>query len=90
MMLPEPETNPQQNKFGALSVNQLGAQITLLEMRKALNIEDYPLKIEQQSVRDQGVSTRAASNRRSCEILKVFFWGFKEDLIYLFQNKFFV
>ena len=22
--------------------------------------------------------------------LKVFFWGFKEDLIYLFQNKFFV
>ena len=22
-------------------------------------------------------------------IMKVFFWGFKEDLIYLFQNKFF-
>ena len=36
-------------------------------MWKALNIEDYPLKIEQQSLRDQGVSTRAASNGRPCE-----------------------
>ena len=56
------------NKFQALSVNQLGAQIKLGEMWKALNVKDYPLKIEQQSISSQGVSTRAATNGRPCEI----------------------
>ena len=37
------------NKFNVMSVNQLNAQIKLLELWKALNIKDYPLKIEQQS-----------------------------------------
>ena len=37
-------------------------------MWKALSIEDYPLKIEQQNTCDRNVSTRAASRGRPCEI----------------------
>ena len=37
-------------------------------MLKALNIKDYPLKIEQQSTSNQGVSTRAAIRGQPCEI----------------------
>ena len=36
-------------KFGVLSVNQLNAQVKLAEIWKALHVDDYPLKIEQQN-----------------------------------------
>ena len=49
-------------------MNQLDAQIKLVEMWKVLNLEDYPLKIEQQSTSNQGVSTRAASRGKPREI----------------------
>ena len=55
-------------KFGILSVNQLNAQIKLLEVWKALNFEDYPLKIEQQSVPQTGVITRASTKGRPINI----------------------
>ena len=48
-------------KFGMLSVNQLNAQMKLVEIWKALNVGDYPLKIERQSTQTNGVSTRADS-----------------------------
>ena len=45
----------------------------------------YGLRGQQQfSVNDGSI------NDGRVERVKVFFWGFKEDLIYLFQNKFFV
>ena len=43
-----------------MSVNQLNAQVKLLEVWKALNLPDYPLKIKQQSVAETGISTRAS------------------------------
>ena len=39
-----------------LSVNQLNAQVKLLEVWKAMNVEDYPLKIKQQEVSKTDVS----------------------------------
>ena len=36
-------------KFKAVSVNQLNAQIKLLEIWTSLNIVDYPLKIQKQA-----------------------------------------
>ena len=42
----------------------LNAQIKLLEMWKALNVEDYPLKIKQQVLNSQGAATRAALGGR--------------------------
>ena len=48
-------------KFGMLSVNQLNAQVKLVKIWKALNLDDYPLKIERQSTQSNGVSTRADS-----------------------------
>ena len=51
-------------KFNGTSVNRLNAQVKLLEVWKALNIEKYPLKLEQQSTNGPGVSTRADSNGR--------------------------
>ena len=56
--------------FGMLSVNQMNAQIKLLEMRKALNVEDYPLVIIQQKAPALGVSTRAADKGRPIAIGK--------------------
>ena len=38
------------DKFEILSVNQLNAQVKLLEVWKALNLADYPLQIQQQAV----------------------------------------
>ena len=58
------------NKFGMASVNQLNAQCKLLEIWKALNMEDYPLKIEQQAVNQDGVSTRADTRGRPMQIGK--------------------
>ena len=57
-------------KFNLLSVNQLNANVKLVEIWKALNLEDYPLKIEQQSVNSSRVSTRADTKDRSKEIGK--------------------
>ena len=58
------------NKFGMLSVNQLNAQVKLLEMWKALNVGDYPLTIKRQNVPVIGVATRASENGRPIEIGK--------------------
>ena len=57
-------------KFGMLSIDQLNAQIKLVEIWKALNVEDYPLKIDQQAIAENRVSTRADSIGRLIEIGK--------------------
>ena len=51
-----------------LSVNQLNAQVKLLEVWKALNVQKYPLAIKQQSSTHEGVLTRADNKNRPCEI----------------------
>ena len=56
------------DKFGILSINQLNAQVKLLEIWKALNLEDYPLQIKQQSAPPTGMSTRADSKGKVIEI----------------------
>ena len=58
------------DKFGFLSVNQMNAQIKLLETWKAINVEGYPLAIMTQKVPVTGVSTRAAEKGRPVEIGK--------------------
>ena len=50
-------------KFNAMSTNQLNAQIKLLEIWKALNIKDYPLKITQQEVNGQWPGLNPLSGR---------------------------
>ena len=55
-------------KFGMLSVNQLNAQVKLVEMWKAINVDDYPLKVEQQARNEEGVSTRADTTGKPIEI----------------------
>ena len=57
-------------KFGMLSVNQLNAQVKLLEIWKAINVEDYPLKIKQQTTNESGVTTRASEKGRPINIGK--------------------
>ena len=57
-------------KFGMSSVNQLNAQVKLVEIWKALNVDDYPLKIERQSTQSNGVSTRADSRGKPIGIGK--------------------
>ena len=54
-------------KFNMVSVNQLNAQIKLLEMWKSLNVPDYPLEIRQQMTSDGVATTRAAARGRLCE-----------------------
>ena len=53
-----------------LSVNQLNAQIKLVEMWKSENIADYPLKINHQSADPQKVCTRADKIERPIEVGK--------------------
>ena len=55
-------------KFNMLSVNQLNAQIKLLEIWKAINVQDYPLVIQQQMIGDGMATTKAAARGRPCEI----------------------
>ena len=55
-------------KFGALSVNQLNAQIKLLEIWKSQNVQDYPLKIQKQASDTTRACTRAEANERPIEI----------------------
>ena len=56
------------DKFGILSINQLNAQVKLLEIWKALNLEDYPLQIKLQSAPPTGMTTRADSKGKAIEI----------------------
>ena len=56
------------DKFGILSINQLNAQVKLLEIWKALNLEDYPLQIKQQSAPLTGMTTRADLKGKAIEI----------------------
>ena len=53
-----------------LSVNQLNAQVKLLEIWKAINVEDYPLKIKLQTANESGVTTRASEKGRPINIGK--------------------
>ena len=55
-------------KFKMLSVNQLNAKVKLMEIWKAKNVEDYPLKVEQQQNNNQKVNTRADIKERPVEI----------------------
>ena len=57
-------------KFGFMSVNQLNAQVKLLEVWKALHVKDYPLKIMQQTVSQSGTSTRACHKGKPINIGK--------------------
>ena len=49
-------------KFNMLSVNQMNAQIKLLEMWKSVNIINYPIKTSPVKRNDNFVNTRAVSN----------------------------
>ena len=51
-----------------MSINQLNAQIKLMEIWKLIKIEDYPLPIKTQLPSETGVTTRADANKRPCEI----------------------
>ena len=55
-------------KFNMSSVNQLNAQAKLLEVWKALNIEDYPLHIKVQAAPATEATTRASKKGRPIEI----------------------
>ena len=55
-------------KYGVLSINQLNAQVKLLEIWKAMNVEGYPLKIKQQTVQEVGATTRASRKGRPINI----------------------
>ena len=58
------------NKFNMLSTNQLNASVKVLEVWKALNVEDYPLQIARQENHLESINTRAALNRRPIQIGK--------------------
>ena len=55
-------------KFKMFSVNQLNAGIKLLELWKAINVDNYPLMLKQQENNTEGMSTRADTSRRPIEI----------------------
>ena len=55
-------------KCGFLSINQLNAQVKLMEIWKAKNVDNYLLKIKQQESTSETVTTRAAARGRPCEI----------------------
>ena len=55
-------------KFNMFSVNQLNASIKMLEIWKAINVEDYPLKVEKQTSHKLRVSTRADIMEKPIEI----------------------
>ena len=49
-------------KYNLLSVNQLNAQIKILEIWKATHINQYPAKITKLTIRNNSPSTRAITN----------------------------
>ena len=53
-----------------LSVNQLNAQIKLVEIWKALNVDDYTLKVVHQTKDNSRVNTRADTKEKPIEIGK--------------------
>ena len=58
------------DKFNMQSVNQLNAGVKLLEVWKALTVDDYPLIIKRQENNTEGMSTRADLSGRPIEIGK--------------------
>ena len=57
-------------KFNMQSINQLNASVKLLDMWKALNVDNYPLSIKRQEINAEGMSTRADQAGRPIEIGK--------------------
>ena len=51
-------------------MNQLNAQVKLVEIWKAINVDDYPLKVKHQERNDSRVSTRADTKEKPIEIGK--------------------
>ena len=51
-----------------LSVNQLNAKIKLLEIWKALNVENYPLEITTKVTNQNTMNTRAMTSNQPIEI----------------------
>ena len=82
-------------KFEILSINQLNAQIKLMEIWKSIKIEDYPLQIKTQLPSETGVTTRADANKRPCEIgvslltqnlcISLFIWTRTWQIIYNYR-----
>ena len=54
-------------KLNMLSINQINAQIKIQEIWKALNIVNYPLKVDRKAVNVEGISTRACTSGRLIE-----------------------
>ena len=54
-------------KLNMLSINQINAQIKIQEIWKALNIVNYPLKVDRKSVNVEGISTRVCTSSRLIE-----------------------
>ena len=54
-------------QLNLMSVNQINAQIKIQEIWKAMHIEDYPLKLERQTVNELGATTRAGSSGKLIE-----------------------
>ena len=57
-------------KFNTVSVNQLNAQIKLLEIWKSQNIQDYPLELKKHEAQDNVVTTRAVTRGRLLDLGK--------------------
>ena len=51
-----------------LSVNQLNSNVKLLEIWKALKVEDYPLIVQRQSRNESRVNTRADTTEKPLNI----------------------
>ena len=58
------------DKFRMLSANQLNASVKLLEVWKAINIDDYPLTLNRQEIKTDGVTTRADSTGKPIKMGK--------------------
>jgi hypothetical protein len=58
------------DKFGLLSADQLNASVKLLEVWKALNMDNYPLSVDRQEVNKNGMLTRGDLACRPKEIGK--------------------
>ena len=56
--------------IGMSSVNQMHCQIKLLEIWKAMNVKDYPIKITSTSSCSDSAITRSGGNERLVEIGK--------------------
>ena len=56
------------NKFENLSVNQLNAQIKLVDMWKANNLANYPTKIQKTDQNEVRTTTRAVTSGRLIEV----------------------